>query len=187
MNKIKILFALMFLSFCSISSYAQKTDYPEPQVPIDADTKIITYTKVIDLTANKDSLYKKGLQWFNKYYKNPTSVIKEQDPANGKILGKHQFKVLNPADKNGIQTMKAIILYTITTQYKENKARIVITDINISSTSYTPVEKWLDKNAPDFSNKNYFYIEQINKQLTETVSNFESFIKSSAKQQNNNW
>lgn len=187
LNSLKTLMILMFLTLLNTNIFSQKEEYKEPQLPIDQDSKLISYTKVVEVTANKDSLYNKGQQWFRKFYKNPTGVIREQDAVKGIIVGKHQIKILNPADKNGVQTMKGIVQYTVSTQYKDNKARIEITGINLSATSYTPIEKWLDKTAKDFTPKNYFYLEQINKQLLEVVANFEGFIKEQTKIKKDEW
>ncbi len=187
LNSLKTLMILMFLTLLNTNIFSQKEEYKEPQLPIDQDSKLISYTKVVEVTANKDSLYNKGQQWFRKFYKNPTGVIREQDAVKGIIVGKHQIKILNPADKNGVQTMKGIVQYTVSTQYKDNKARIEITGINLSATSYTPIEKWLDKTAKDFSPKNYFYLDQINKQLLDVIANFESFIKEPNKVKKDEW
>lgn len=187
LSNLKTFSIVMFFVLLNGFAFSQKEEYQEPQLPIDQDSKLITYSKVVEVTSSKDSLYNKGQKWFRKFYKNPTGVIREQDATNGKIMGKHQIKILNPADKNGIQTMKGIVQYTVTTQFKDNKARIVISEINLNATSYTPIEKWLDKTAKDFTPKNYFYLEQINKQLLEVVANFEGFIKEQTKIKKDEW
>lgn len=171
----------------NLSVFSQKEEYQEPNLPIDQVTKLITYSKMFDVSASKDSLYKKGKKWFYTYYKNPTGVIKSDDGANGKISGKHQFKVLNPADKKGIKTMRGIVKYTITTQFKENKARIIITDLNLESTSYTPIEKWMDKSAAGFTTKNYFYLSQVDSLINEVTSNFETFMKDAGNVKKDDW
>lgn len=183
----KILFFAIAFMLSSVIVSAQKTEYPEPNLPIDQDTKLITYTKVIEITANKDSLFKKGKKWFYTFYKNPTGVIKEEDAVNGKIAGKHQVKILNPADKKGIQTMRGIVKYSVTTQYKDNKARMVISDINLDASSYTPIEKWLDKTAPGFSTINYYHLTQLDSLLKIVVNDYEKFMKEPNKVKKDDW
>ncbi len=178
---------IISLFLLNVAAFSQKEDYKEPTLPVDQESKLITYTKVVDVTANKDSLFKKGKKWFYTFYKNPTGVIKEEDAANGKIAGKHQVKVLNPADKKGIQTMKGIVKYTVTTQFKENKARIVISELNLESSSYTPIEKWLDKTAPGFTTKNYYYLTQVDSLMNDVTSNFEKFMKEANKVKKDEW
>lgn len=167
-------FTILLISISNI--FGQKEEFKEPTLPMDSSTKQITYVKVINVNASKDSLYKKGKAWFYAYYKNPTGVIKKEDAQNGQIMGKHQIKVLNPADKKGVQTMRGIVQYTVTTQFKDNKVRMVINEINLKETSYTPVEKWLDKTTAAFTTKNYYYLEQIDNEMKATIKNFEDFM-----------
>jgi len=181
-----LFFSCLFFLIC-LTATAQTEEYKEPTLPINQDTKLITYNKVVEVSANKDSLFKKGKKWFYTFYKNPTGVIKEEDAANGKIAGKHQIKILNPIDKKGIQTMRGIVKYSVTTQFQDNKARIVISDINIESASYTPVEKWLDKTDPSFTTKNYFYFTQIDSIINGVTLNFEKFIKEANKVKKDEW
>lgn len=168
-------------------SFAQKEEYKEPILPIDSVTKNITYSKVISINASKDSLYKKGKAWYKTFYKNPTGVIRQDDATNGLIMGKHQIKILNPADKKGVQTMRGIVQYTITTQFKDNKIRIVLNEINLKETSYTPIEKWLDKTAAGFTTKNYYYLEQIDNEMKTTLKNFEDFMIKSHIDKKEDW
>ncbi len=166
---------------------AQKEEYKKPSLPIDSSTKTITYTKIFQVNASKDSLYRKGKQWFMLYYKNPTGVIRQDNPQEGTIMGKHQIKILNPVDKNGIQTMRGIVQYTITTNYKDNKVRIVINEINLKGTSYTPIEKWLDTSSSDFTTKNYYYLEQMDKEMKNTVQQFEEYITKPVTVKKSDW
>ena len=72
-------------------NYAQKKDevvHEKPDVPIDASTNKITYTKVVNTSGTTSELYQKGLRWFNSFYKNPSNVIREKDESKGKIVGK---------------------------------------------------------------------------------------------------
>lgn len=176
----------VFLSSLTLA-FSQKEEYKEPVLPIDSITKSITYSKIISINASKDSLFKKGKIWFKTFYKNPIGVIRQEDASNGLIMGKHQIKVLNPADKKGIQTMRGIVQYTITTHFKENKVRIVLNEINLKETSYTPVEKWLDKTAIGFTTKNYYYLEQIDNEMKATIKNFEEFMAKPQTEKKDNW
>jgi hypothetical protein len=167
--------------------FSQKNETKEPVLPVDQETKLITYSKIVDLAMSKDTSYLKGKKWFFNYYKNPTGVIKEEDIVSGKISGKHQFKILNPPDKKGIQTMRGIVKYSITTQYKENRARILLSNINLESTSYNPIEKWLDKNNSEYSERNFYYLLQIDSVLNEVASSFIKYMKEPNKSKKDEW
>lgn len=176
-------FLMVFFIFNLVSQ-----EYKEVSVPVDSATKRITYSKIIELTeVNKDTLYNRGKRWFFSYFKNPYGVIREENKNEYKIMGKHQIKILNPPDKKGIQSMRGIVQYTIITQFKEKKARIILTDFNLKETSYFPLERWLDKSSVYYSNKNYYYFEQINKEMNSIINNFEQFMKKDNPVKSDNW
>ncbi|MCX7955446.1 MAG: DUF4468 domain-containing protein [Bacteroidales bacterium] len=182
MNKVVILIVLM--AYLKIHSQ----EYKEINVPIDSSTKLITYSKVIEVAgANKDSLYRKGRQWYFYYFKNPSGVIREENKSEYKITGKHQIRILNPPDKKGIQSMKGIVQYTIITQFKDNKTKITLTDFNLKETSYFPLERWLDKSSVYFTPKNYFYLEQIDKEMKSLIDNYEQYMKKKENKKTDNW
>jgi hypothetical protein len=190
-NKLLFFLAVMLFSGLFIKSWSQKDKndslFKEIKMPVDEATKLITYTNVINVDAKKDSLYKKGLKWFNSYYKNPKGVIKTQNPEEGKISGKPQFKILNPPDKNGTPSMRGIIYYTITTFYKDGKCKYEITDINLEQASKYPVEKWLDKSSKSFSPVFNYFIKQIDDNIKTTVKSFENYMKASTASKNDAW
>ena len=180
-------FALMFST-----SFAQKKSkvetFEKPKFTIDETTKMITYQNVVETTGTKNELYNKGLSWYKSYYKNPTNVIREQDKTNHKIVGKGRFKILNPKDKKGMQTMAGIVQYTITTFYKDGKIKYVINDINWKQTSKYPAEKWLDESSPSYRPKYNYFLQQVDEYMKKTTANLESKIKAQAANTNNdNW
>jgi Cu/Ag efflux protein CusF len=166
---------------------AQKQEYPDVQLPVDEDTKLITYSKVVEFTAGKDSVYNKSVAWFHAYFKNPTGVIREKSPETGEITGKHQIKILNPPDKKGIQTMKGLVQYTVKVSTKDNKVRVIITEFNLKDVSYYPLERWTDKNSASYSNVNQYYLEQIDKEAKALQDHFTKFMTEPLKQKNDNW
>jgi hypothetical protein len=178
---------LSFFIALSFFVYSQKNEFKEPNLPIDSSTKTITYSKIISINASKDSLFSKGKSWFYSYFKNPVGVIRQEDLQKGIILGKHQIKVLNPPDKNKIQTIRGIVQYTINTQYKDNKVRIIVNEINLRETSYMPIERWLDKKAPEFTEKNYYYLEQIDKEINALIKNFEEYMTKPLSTKKEDW
>jgi hypothetical protein len=190
--KLVLLFLLVviFSGFYSKSwSQKEKNDsiFKEIKMPVDEITKLITYKNIFNIDYKKDSLYKKGLKWFNTYYKNPRGVIKLQNPGEGKIVGKPQFKILNLPDKNGDYTMFGIIYYTITTLYKDGKCKYEITDINLEQTSKFPVEKWLDKSSKTYSPAFNYFLRQIDDYMKQTEKSFENFMKTSPPSKSDGW
>lgn len=143
--------------------------FEKPELPIDELSKKITYTQVVEATGTKEELYRKSLSWFNSFYKNPTEIIREKDPVEGRITGKGRIKILNPPDKKGIQTMKGIVLYTLICEMKDGRFKYTITDINLKSTSFYPCENWLDTEAQTYSQVYNFFLTQVNDDISKTI------------------
>src|SRR5256885_832704 len=94
MRKIFFLFAAL-LSTAAIAQNGQPS-----QLPTDPETKLITYTEVVNVAGvSKDELYKRAMAWFKKYYKNPADVIREKDSVNSVISGVHRFKITKTGEK----------------------------------------------------------------------------------------
>src|SRR5262249_39831817 len=80
----------------------QKDAVKAPDMPIDPDTKLITYTAVVEVKdVNKAELYRRALGWYNTFYKNPAEVIREKDSVNFKIIGKPRFKLYKETTNGG--------------------------------------------------------------------------------------
>jgi hypothetical protein len=52
----------------------------------------------------------------------------------------------------------------------------VINEINLKETSYTPIEKWLDKSANGFTTRNYYYLDQLDKEMKAVIQSFEEYM-----------
>ena len=78
MKKISLAICLLIVSFCA---FAQKnnTNLPEPALPIDERTNLVTYQDVIQEEGTPQVLYDRAMDWIKKYYKNTNEVIKNAD------------------------------------------------------------------------------------------------------------
>ena len=102
----KNLLLAITLLMASISTFAQ-TNKSTVKLPIDDNSKLISYNKVIDVTnQSKDSLFNRVLLWAKSYYKNPYDVIREQRIEEGKIICKARYKISNPPDKKDLHQMQ---------------------------------------------------------------------------------
>jgi len=54
-------------------------------LPIDPDTKKITYRDIVTQEGNPGYLYDKAIQWFNYYYLSPASVFRSRTGSTGKL------------------------------------------------------------------------------------------------------
>lgn len=143
-------------------------------MPIDENTKLITYTNKVDLPSlDKGKLYDRALAWCNTYYKNPSDVIREKDVASGIILCKARFKIYKQALKKGeIPTEAGVVQYTLKIEMKDGRFRYSLTDINWKQVSYYPIERWMDTTAPSYSKDYEDYLKQTNLECKKIVAAF---------------
>ncbi len=155
------------------------------EVPINADSKLITYSKVINTEGTANAIFSKVHRWFFSYYKNPHNVVKES--ANNKISARPRFKILNPPDKKGIQTMGGIVLYSFTVMVKDGRYKYTITNIEWKQTSKFPIERWMDKNSSSYKEKYNFYLTQVNDEIIKIIAKLESSISKAPKKAEEEW
>ncbi len=146
-------------------------------VPVDPITKMITYEGVVEVKgATAIMLYQRTLEWFNSNYKNPTDVIRDNDEAGNKIVGKHRFKITNPPDKSGVRGDAGLVQYTITIASRDGRFKYEITEFSWKQLSVYPCERWLDKSAPGYSEVYNEYLIQIDKEMLNLIANFKNYI-----------
>jgi hypothetical protein len=186
---LKLTLALLFLA--SNTAFAQKTQpvtYKAPAMPVNEESKLITYEGVVEEAGAKDELFKRAQNFFNGYYKNPTEVIKKQDQTTGELEGIHRFKIYNPEDtKTGIKSEAGMVSYTINLKVKEGKYKYEITKINWKQPSYYPIEKWQDKNSPNYTEKYEYYLMQVNDQMKEISSKLQETMKKGDAKKSSDW
>jgi hypothetical protein len=108
-----------------LSTFAQKET---PSLPIDPDTRMITYTEVInvDSSVSKLELYSRAREWFAKAYNSSQNVIQMDDKESGKIVGKALTRVYHKA--LGSNYPSGYINYTISLYLKDGKYKYEITN-----------------------------------------------------------
>lgn len=159
------------------------------KLPIDESTKLITYTKVIDVTnQTKDVLFDRVLTWAKGYYKNPTDVLREQNKEEGKIVCKARYKISNPPDKKGFASDAGLIQYTLTLLFKDGKIKYTLSEINWKQTSYYPCEKWMDSSSQYYKPEFEYYLEQLDTNSKEILKSLEKeSTNPKAVKSNDNW
>ncbi len=171
--------------FLTIISLLVFTSSFSQNLPINEDTKLITYTEVITEEGTADALYSKAHRWFFSYYKNPSNVVKES--SDHKIIARPRFKILNPPDKKGIQTMGGIVLYSFTVVFKEGRYKYTITNIEWKQNSKFPIEKWIDTTASSYQEKYSYYLEQVDAEIKKTISLLNTSIAQKKKKIEEEW
>jgi hypothetical protein len=178
---------LLFTFSASLAAFAQKSaDVAVPYFPIDEETKLVTYTDVIQVPGiPTDSLYNVAMAWMKTFYASPSQAIKSQSKEDGIIEIKHQFQ-LTRTEKG--QVVKAgLINYYCTLQFRDGRFKYTITKINLQGASYYGIENWLndEKFAKDETTVNY--LVQIDEFMQKLVGSLETEVKPVAPKKEEDW
>jgi hypothetical protein len=183
----KIICGLLIFLFPVYSLKAQQQK-PTPVLPIDATSKLISYTnsqEVAGLSAG--ILYHKAIEWAGTFYKNPNDVIRERDSVAGKMVCKGRFKISNPTDKKGVASDAGLVQYTLTILFKDGRYKYTITEINWKQTSYYAAEKWMDKTNGYYKVEYDYYLQQVDEQCHEIIKNLDKGMRLVAIQKKDDW
>ena len=146
-----------------------------PEMPFDETTGLITYTGVIDTKYEKADNFRKGLAWFNSFYKNTRDVIKKKDADAGIIEGIARFRIFK-IEKKDIKVFAGIVSYSIFFTASDNKCEYNMTRINWKQASHYPIKKWMDKKSPYYTTKYDYYLLQTDEYMKNLIKNLEKAI-----------
>lgn len=147
------------------------------QVPVDKDTKLISYKQVVEESGSKDSLYVRAIAWVNSYFKNAQSVTSIRDVENGKIVGTYRFRPVDIDEEGRAVNSLTIISFSFKIEAKENRYRVVIDNFTMKATSRYPLERWLDKTDPTYVPKYDDYLVQLDKYINEMLASIKKGMK----------
>lgn len=160
-----------FVAICGYS-FSQK-----PQLPIDEETKKVTYKDVVNEAGTPAEMYKRAIAWINLFYPNPADVTRVRDEANAKIEIKHRIKVRN-VDKDGnFTTDAALVEYDMRLEFKDGRYRYTITNFNVRKTSKYAMEKWMDKADLEYTPACDNYLKQVDEEVKNIVASLKKGMK----------
>ena len=153
------------------SLMAQKTQYNDfPNMPIDENTKLVSYREVVQQPGSSTVLYDRAVKWANGYFSNPMVAIKKADKDNTTLVCESNIKI-STLSKDG-KTFQAagFVYYTLTIEAKENRYRYTITDIYKKESARFPIEKWLDQSRPEWTAVRYDHLHQIDEAVQKVIA-----------------
>ncbi len=152
------------------SLMAQKTQHNDfPNMPIDENTKLVTYREVVQQQGNSSVLYDRAVKWANGYFSNPMVAIKKTDQNNTTLVCESNIKISTLAKDGKTWTAAGFVYYTLTIEAKENRYRYTITDIYKKESARFPIEKWLDNSRPEWTSARYDHLHQIDEAVHKII------------------
>ena len=185
----KQFFTLVLMIFVSVAFGQKKNqvDLTAPKMPVDQTTKLITYSEVVQQQGTPEELYAKALAWARNYYKNAERVIKAKDATNHKLILHPLFKVLNPPDKKGIQTMGGIVTYIMTIECRDGRYKFTINKFAWKQPSFYPCEKWMDPTIATYQKRFGPFLQQLDKEANKVVADFKKAMGNVPAKKDDNW
>jgi hypothetical protein len=154
-------------------------------LPVDEDTKKITYQEVVKEVGTPNSMYKQAIAWINSFYPNPSDVTRIRDEANAKIEIKHRIKISN-LDKDGNKTTDAALVeYDMWMEFKDGRYRYTISDFNVKKVSKYPLERWMDKKDLDYTPACDGYLKQVDEEVQNIIASMKKGMKPKVVKDNN--
>lgn len=181
----KKLILLFFISAAPLAVFSQATR------TIDPETKLITYTEVVNMPGlTKDQLYKRAHKWFHKYYKNPAEVVKEKDSVAASIKGVHRFKITKDVKTGKNESVKndaGLVQYDLSVMAKDGKYKYTVTRINWKQASYYPIEKWMDNKSSSYDPNFESYLGQTDQFVKGLIEELKKGMNESGEKKAADW
>jgi hypothetical protein len=169
----RIVMTYLAFTAMSLNSFGQKTQHTSfPKMPVDENTKLVTYQKVVPMTAKPDQLYERALKWANSYYYNPLQTV-SQDKANNKIKCVSNIKITTLAKDGVTPVLSGYVYYTLTIEARDNRYRYTISNFYQKETSQFPIESWLDPNSKNWTVVRYDHLHQIHEAALKLMESLE--------------
>ncbi|MDR1878177.1 MAG: DUF4468 domain-containing protein [Bacteroidales bacterium] len=170
----KILCIMLAVMVLPVASMGQKTVYNSfPDMPVDENTKLVTYQNVVTMKGNSGELYDRAYKWANKYYKNPTAVILKHDKEKGIIECVSNIPIYTLAKDGVTKTSAGYVYYTLTIEAREGRYRYTITNIHKREQAQFPIEKWLDASRPEWTVVRYDHLHQIDEAVRKLMKDID--------------
>lgn len=169
----KYLILSFFTTVVSFSLYSQEEVVSI--VPVNVEGKIM-YREVLEQEGAADSLYLRSISWLNSEFSNPWDVSRVRNREDGKIVGIARLP-LSGKDLEGNQIDQGLVEYTFTIESKENRYRYTFTDFLHKRTSRFPVERWLDKEDPQYKPEVEDFLRQVDEYIKLKIESLKEGMK----------
>lgn len=170
-----------FLIVQSLVVIGQKNEaIVPPLVPIDENTKLITYQYTITMKGTPEALYKRAYDWANTYYKNPTQAIKKADAQNKVIECVSSIKITTPSKDGKSFVMAGLVYYNLKIEMRSDRYRYTITNFNLRGASNLPIEIWLDQSRKDWIPTHYEHLRQVDEAVKILMEELEAAMEPKA-------
>jgi len=175
----------ILISGLMFSGSVIKAQTSTAKMPVDTETKLITYKEVVTSTGTPADLYIRAIAWVNKQYKNAADATKVRDPESGLIEIIHRFEVTKV--DQGTTLLAGVVDYSLKLELKDGRYRYTFTNFNSKSVSRQPIEQWMDKNSQSYIPVFDDYLKQVDVQTRKLIDGLKLAMQPSAVKKPDTW
>ena len=179
---------LLAIMAVSTVAFAQKNKVQLPEMPMDEETGLISYSEVVSVDgASATDLYDRAFAWGKGYYKNFGEKLRKEDKEGGRLEIFGRFSVFAHDKKGNVTSSKiGLIQYTLGVDLKDSRYRYTITKFNQKSGSYLACEKWLDSKDDNMSN-NAYKLMDIDSEMQGLLKDFKKAMATAPAAKKDDW
>jgi hypothetical protein len=177
---LKIVFSALMFSGLNI-----KAQDIAPVMPVDPETKLITYKEVVTVEGTRSELFNRAIGWVNKQYKNPVDATKVRDQASGIIEIIHRIELTK--EEKGVAVLAGTVDYSMKLELKDGRYRFTITNFNSKSVSRKPIEPWMNKDDSAYLPVYENYLKQVNDYMLNLIAGLKLAMLAPAAKKPDTW
>ena len=168
--------------------FAQKNKVQLPELPMDEETGLISYSEVVTVDgASAPDLYDRAFDWGKNYYKNFGEKLRKEDKEGGRLEIFGRFTIYAHDNKGNVTTSKiGLIQYTLGIDLKDGRYRYTISEFNQKSGSYLACETWLDPEDVNMSN-NAYKLMDIDSEMQSLLKDFKQAMSTAPAAKKDDW
>ncbi|MEX0813113.1 MAG: DUF4468 domain-containing protein [Chitinophagales bacterium] len=142
-------------------------------LPLNEETGKVEFIEVVEVPgASADQLYKRAEKWFDEFYTNAGSVIKERETGK-RIFGKHKINLY--ADDAGTEVHKGFVNYYIEIGFKDGRYRYKIDEFFKVEGVKVYINEWIESGAANQETLNS-YLNQVSGFMDELTNSLKDTL-----------
>ncbi|MDO9255758.1 MAG: DUF4468 domain-containing protein [Bacteroidales bacterium] len=181
----KIIVLNIIASILMLGSLSVNAQNSEVKMPVDPETKLITYKEVVTVAGTPSELFNRAIEWINKQYKNPADATKVRDQASGIIEIVHRIE-LSKIEK-GATLVAGRVDYSMKIELKDGRFRYTITNFNMKEISRQPFERYMNKLDKSYIPAWDDYLKQVDDFTRKLIESLKQGMQAPAPKKPDTW
>jgi len=157
---------LLFI-FSLLTASLLQAQEEAPTLPVNEEGMIM-YREVVTQDGPADSLYHRAIGWINAEFSNPSDVTRVRDRENATLRGTARLSITGQ-DAEGAPLSAGLVEYGFTIECRDGRYRYTFTDFLHKRSSRFPLERWLDKEDPQYSAAVETYLQQVDQHIRQRI------------------